>query len=356
MRCINRKRRRSRNRLNFSRNSFGFSRRKLRFRKRNGSWLKKAAIALAAVVLVGTGVGLGYFLLNNPLASYEKEAYEDSVYQAALYAEDLCVITDDVAYDKFQSNNEFHAVSLMDVTEKDVLLAEHMHDKIFPASTTKIMTLYLALTHGNLNDTVTVSENAVSVPLDSSRAGFRAGDQLTLEQLLYSLMLPSGNDSAIAVAEHISGSVEAFVDLMNAEAVKMGATNTHFVTPHGYQHEEHYTTAYDLYLIFSKCIENEDFRKIVSTDKYSCNVTQKDGMLRAMDWEQSNQFVNGARKVPEGVTVIGGKTGTTDEAGACLILLSEASDSKPYISIIMGAETRSVLYDNMTSLLSTISN
>lgn len=342
--------------MNFSRNSFRSSRRKLRFRKRRGPWLKKAAIALAAVVFLSAGAGLCYFLLNNPLASYEKDAYSDGIYQASLYADELCVITEDVVSEKFQSDDEFHAVSLMDINEKEVLFAEHMHDKIFPASTTKIMTLYLALTHGNLNDTVTVSEHAVAVPLDSSRAGFRAGDQLTLEQLLYSLMLPSGNDSAIAVAEHISGSVDAFVELMNAEAVKMGATNTHFVTPHGYQHEEHYTTAYDLYLIFSKCIENEEFRKIVSTDKYSCNVTQKDGMLRAMDWEQSNQFVNGVRKVPDGITVIGGKTGTTDEAGACLILLSEVADSKPYISIIMGAETRSILYDNMTSLLSTIPN
>lgn len=347
MRCINRKRRRSRNR-------YGSSRKSLRFRKRRGSWLKKAAIALAVVVLLGAGAGLCYFLLNNPLASYESDAYSDGIYQASLYADDLCVVTEDILFDKFQSDDEFHAISLMDINEEKVILAEHMHDKIFPASTTKIMTLYLALTHGNLSDTVTVSEKAVAVPLDSSRAGFRVGDQLTLEQLLYSLMLPSGNDSAIAVAEHISGSVDAFVALMNEEAVKMGATNTHFVTPHGYQDEEHYTTAYDLYLIFSKCIENEEFRKIVSTDQYNCNVTQKDGMQRAMAWEQSNQFVNGIRKVPDGITVIGGKTGTTDEAGACLILLSESKDSKPYISIIMGAESRGILYDNMTSLLSAI--
>ena len=98
----------------------------------------------------------------------------------------------------------------------------------------------------------------MAVPSDSSVAGLRSGVQLTLEDLLYGLMLPSGNDSAVAIAEHISGSVDAFVELMNKEANALGATNSHFVNPHGYHDENHYTTAYDLYLIFNQGILNQN--------------------------------------------------------------------------------------------------
>lgn len=311
-------------------------------------------LAVLALAMLAGLAAIGLFLFQDPLSSFSKKHFAKSVYEAELFADDLCVVKENVSNPNLQFNDPFHAVSLMNIDEKEVVYAENMHERLFPASTTKIMTLYLALTHGNLQDTVTISENAVNIPLDSSRAGFRLGDELTLEQLLYSLMLPSGNDSAIAVAEHISGSVDAFVELMNEEAVKMGAVNTHFTSPHGYQDENHYTTAYDLYLIFSKCIENNTFCQIISTAEYDCNVKQPNGMLRALHWEQSNQLVNGMRQAPEGISVVGGKTGTTDEAGACLLLLSKDGDGESYVSIIMGAETRPVLYENMTSLLSVI--
>ena len=156
----------------------------------------------------------------------------------------------------------------------------------------------------------------MAVPSDSSVAGLRSGVELTLEYLLYGLMLPSGNDSAVAIAEHISGSVDAFVELMNKEANALGATNSHFVNPHGYHDENHYTTAYDLYLIFNQGILNQKFIDIISSATY---------------------------------------TGTTDEAGACLVLYEQDSQSRPYISIVMGAESKNALYNTMDSLLSTIS-
>ena len=156
-----------------------------------------------------------------------------------------------------------------------------MHDRLFPASTTKILTLYLALKYGTLSDVVTVSENAASVPSDSSVAGLRAGEQLTLEDLLYGLMLPSGNDSAVAIAEHISGSEEAFVELMNKEANALGATNSHFANPHGYQDEDHYTTAYDLYLIFNQGILNSKFVDIISAPSYTADIKEQDGTVRS---------------------------------------------------------------------------
>ena len=185
-------------------------------------------------------------------------------------------------------------------------------------------------------------------------AYLKVGDQLTLEDALYALMLPSGNDSAVAIAEHISGTEEEFVRLMNEEANKMGATNTHFVNAHGYQDKEHYTTAYDMYLFLKEALKNETFVEIISAKSYSAYVVSKDGSTRKMTWNQSNKFVNGQRSTPSGITIIGGKTGTTYDAGACLALYGKDSNDKSYIAIIMGASSPRNLYDNMTFLWAAI--
>src|SRR5699024_3631243 len=131
-----------------------------------------------------------------------------------------------------------------------------------PASTTKIMTALLALKYGNLSDLVTVTDAAVITETGSSMAGILPGDKLTLEQLLYGLMMPYGNDAANAIAVHIAGSVEAFADMMNEEAWRIGATGTHFVNANGLTAEGHYTTAYDLYLMFHEALGYETFRDI----------------------------------------------------------------------------------------------
>lgn len=326
MKCINRKRRR---------------------RKR-----RHAGLLLVVIALIGILAGSFIWKQNQvEVAAYERKQYDSSIYQASLKIDELCVTKDDISSDEFQTEDDFHAIALFQVDDAEVVYAKDVHERLYPASTTKILTIYLALKYGNLEDTVTVSENAVGVPLDSSRAGLRTGDQLSLEALLYSLMLPSGNDSAVAIAEHISGSLEEFIKLMNAEAVKLGATNSNFMNPHGYQDENHYTTAYDLYLIFNECVKYDKFQEIVSSSEYHTKITQKNGTYREVTWKQSNQYVNGARDIPKGVSVIGGKTGTTDEAGACLILYSKRNDS-PYISIIMGADSKTILYDNMSELIS----
>lgn len=288
------------------------------------------------------------------VTEYETTNYDRYLYEGELFANQLCVSNENVSLNDFEVASSLHAAALFGVDQKKVFLSEHMHDRLFPASTTKILTLYLALKYGTLSDEVTVSKNAVSVPSDSSVAGLREGEQLTLEDLLYGLMLPSGNDSAVAIAEHISGSVDAFVQLMNQEANALGATNSHFVNPHGYHDKDHYTTAYDLYLIFNQGIQNEKFVDIISSPSYTTDIKEPDGSVRSVTWRQSNLFVNGTRTAPENVTVVGGKTGTTDEAGACLVLYEQDSQSRPYISVVMGAESKNALYTTMDSLLSTI--
>lgn len=288
------------------------------------------------------------------VTSYETEHYNYALSQEDLFASQLCVTNENITLDEYQTDAKMHAAALFGVDQEEVFYSDKIHDRLYPASTTKILTLYLALKYGELTDLVTVSNEAASVPSDSSVAGLKEGETLTLEDLLYGLMLPSGNDSAVAIAEHISGNVDDFVSLMNEEANKLGATNSHFTNPHGYQDEDHYTTAYDLYLIFNQAILDSKFVEIVSAPSYTAKITEADGSEKEMTWKQSNLFVNGTREVPENVTVIGGKTGTTDEAGACLVLLEKDSANSPYISIIMGAPSKPILYDNMSSLISTI--
>ena len=333
MKCIDKKRKRRRNR-----------KRELRIRL--------TCTALFALLLIA---GIVFVIASrNRVKNYETLSYHNSVHQAELFADDFCVANEDIYFEDFYRKDEFHGALLFDIENQEVIYSEHVNEQLYPASTTKIMTAYLALKYGDMNDYVTVSENAVKVPSDSSTAHLQKGDVLSLKDLLYALMLPSGNDSAVAIAEHISGSVEAFVELMNEEALILGATNTHFVNPHGYQDKEHYTTAYDLYLIFKECIKNELFLKVIASKSYDAVITQSNGSTRTVTWPQSNQFISGGREVPKGITLIGGKTGNTFDAGSCILLYGHDTERTPFITIMMGATSRRNLYDNMTSLLRAI--
>ena len=298
-------------------------------------------------------IGIICFLGNrkNFVLEYETAHLSGTLYQSDLRVDELCVATEDVLLQEFETTDEFHAISIMNLEEHYVLHAENIHEKLYPASTTKLMTAYLALKYGVLDEEIVISENAQDIPIDSSRAGLRMGDRITLFDLLHGLMLPSGNDAAVAVAEYISGSVDEFVSLMNEEARMLGATNTHFVNPHGYHDDEHYTTAYDLYLIFSACMQQPEFLNIVSSASYELEITQHNGTYRNERWLQSNWYVNGYNEAPEGASVVGGKTGTTDEAGSCLVTLLEDANETPYLAVIMGAENRPVLYENMDEMI-----
>ena len=315
---------------------------------------KKIIISILVLAIVGV-VLIESFSKNSDVKDYESGTYQgQTLHKEELFAASLCVAEKDVKQNLFSAENTFHAVLLADLTQKSFLVGDNLHERIYPASTTKLMTLYVALKYGPMDETVTVSNHAVDVPWDSSKAGLYAGDSLKFYDLLYGLMLPSGNDAALAVAESVSGSVEKFVKLMNKEAKSLGATNTHFTTPHGYHDEKHYTTIYDLYLILNAAIQDDTFCTIVSEDSYNASITEAGGYVRSVTWHQTNQFIVGPYSTPDGVTMIGGKTGTTNEAGACLTLYVQDQVDNNYIAIIMGAESKPILYSNMTDLLSLI--
>jgi len=266
----------------------------------------------------------------------------------------LCVTEGDVALPGFTNDSSKTASGLFDLSKSTVLEAHSIFTKVYPASTTKILTAYLALKYSNLDDVVTVSENAVNLESGSQMCGLEAGDKLTMRDLLYGLLLHSGNDAAVAAAEHISGSSDAFVALMNKEAASMMATQTHFANPDGLHDDNHYTTVYDLYLIFNECIKNDTFTTIIDTPSYTGTVTHSNGTQERITWKATNYYFQGEADPPANITVLGGKTGTTDEAGSCLILYTKDADQKPYISIIMDALNKTELYDTMNELLANI--
>ena len=206
------------------------------------------------------------------------------------------------------------------------------------------------------DDAVTANDDVVIHEAGASMAGIKPGDTFTLEQLLYGLMIPSGNDAANAIADHIAGSTDAFVEKMNAKAKELGATHTHFVNANGLHSTDHYTTAYDLYLIFNEALKLPLFCEIINAQSYTADYTDANGVAKQQVWKVGNWYLKGDREAPEGVTVLGGKTGTTQAAGYCLIMASDGDDGKEYISVVLKSANRPSLYDNMTEILTKISN
>ena len=198
---------------------------------------------------------------------------------------------------------------------------------------------------------ITVSSNMGNLESGAVVCGLAEGDQLTLNQALHALLIKSANDAAVAIADHIGGSVEGFADMMNEEAQAIGATNSHFVNPHGLNAENHYVTAYDMYLIFNEALKYDTVNEIISMTSYDTVYTDKNGNEKTLSVKNTNQYLAGNVAAPDRVTVIGGKTGTTSAAGNCLILLARDTSGNPYIAVILKSAERGILYTEMNALL-----
>ncbi len=169
------------------------------------------------------------------------------------FAASLCVTAVDVSAGT-DVNMSATAAGLFDLSSRKVIYAKNIHDKLNPASLTKILTALCALKYANPDDVLTATENVYINESGAVKLGLAAGDTMTLDQALHALLLKSANDVAVMIAEHISGSVDEFAKLMNETANSLGATNSHFVNPHGLTDTDHYTTAYDLYLICNEAV------------------------------------------------------------------------------------------------------
>lgn len=222
------------------------------------------------------------------------------------------------------------------------LYEKNAYDKVAMASTTKIMTCIIALEHCSLDETITVSKNAATV--HGSTLGLHSNTQISMNDLLYGLMLRSGNDCAISVAEYISGSVENFSKLMNEKAQNLNLKNTNFVTPHGLDDPNHYTTAFDLAILTDYALNNQKFKDIVSTKTYTITLN---GI--------STNITNTNELLGNVSGVYGVKTGFTFEAGRCLVS-SCKRDNLDIIIIVLGADTKKIRTSDSSKLINYIFN
>lgn len=215
---------------------------------------------------------------------------------------------------------------VIDRKSKNIIYGKNENVKKAMASTTKIMTAMVVIQNTNLNNIVEISKKAAGT--GGSRLGLKVGDKITVKDLLYGLLLRSGNDCAVALAEYVAGSVQEFSNLMNQNAQMLGLNNTHFVTPHGLDEEEHYTTAYELAVLTDYALKNEIFAQIVNTKSYTININKSSKTLNNTNELLGN--LNG---------VYGVKTGFTNGAGRCLVTSIKRGDLD-IICVVLGADTK----------------
>lgn len=225
-----------------------------------------------------------------------------------------------------EPNLNSRAAIIYDRNSKEVIYGKEENTKRKMASTTKIMTCMVVLEKGELTDTVIVSKKAAGT--GGSRVGLKTGDKVSVQDLLYGLMLCSGNDAAVALAEHVGGSVEGFADLMNEKARQLNLSNTHFVTPHGLDNEEHYTTAYELAIMADNALKNNTFSSIVGTKNITININGKPRNL-----SNTNELLGSM------AGVYGVKTGFTNGANRCLVT-SCKRENLDIITVVLGADTK----------------
>ena len=235
------------------------------------------------------------------------------------------------------------AAILMDANTKTILYSKNIDEKLYPASTTKIMTCLLAVENAKLDEQVVFSHDAVfSVPRDGSNLGIDEGESISLEEALFGIMVGSANEVANAVAEHVGGSIDKFVDMMNARAKELGCKNTHFSNTNGIQADDHYTSAYDLALIAREFFSNDLLCKVGNTPNYHFTATET--QPDEFPVHNKHKLINGEIKYDG---IVGGKTGYTDLARETLVTCAER-DGMRLICVVLKDESPEQFNDTVT--------
>ena len=240
------------------------------------------------------------------------------------------------------------AVILVSMDTGEVIFEKNADQQMFPASTTKILTSYLALLYGDLASTTTVSATAMDIPSDSSKVPLAIGEEINLEDLIYATMLTSGNEGANAIAEAVAGSIPAFVELMNTYAASLGCTATHFNNAHGYHDEYHYTTARDMAVIARAAMQSERFRDIVSVTSYTLpkdNVYSKRRLISNNLFLQDKADSKSYYQYGTGI-----KTGSHSAAGHCYVGSAE-KDGVSLLSVVFDARSDLARYTDTIKLM-----
>lgn len=231
---------------------------------------------------------------------------------------------------------------LVDLDTQEILYSKNIDKQLYPASITKVMTTLVAIESSSPEEPVTFSQHALdSIEWDSSNIGCRLNETLTMEQCWYAMMLNSANEVCCGVAEHISGSIEAFVEKMNQKAVELGCTNTHFSNPNGLPDETHYTTAHDMALIANAAYQNETFRQVFSTRQYEIPPTPQYTETRYL-YNHHKMMQPDTEYYYEGC--LGGKTGYTETALNTLVTIA-SRNGKNLLCVTMRTQGRQVYTD-----------
>ena len=276
---------------------------------------------------------------------------------AGLSANDVVIPYDAYIYDNPEM--EYEAGLLINQTKNTVVSAVNPHKQIYPASMTKIMTAVVVMDAVNsgsisLQDTVVVQKKIEFNEDNVGVLGLEPGDYITVDELLHGLLIASYNDCAVVLARYVAGSVSDFVDRMNEKAIELGATNTHFVNPHGLHDNNHYTTPYDLYLIFKAFLKNDTLVSIDGNSEYTLKYYRDSEPVEA-DILATNGFLSNNFEMPTGYHITGWKTGTTEKAGNCIILefVSDTTDEQ-FICLVSNAKDKEILYQNVEDMLKEI--
>lgn len=309
-----------------------------------------AALVLAVMLLCTGCGGSGPFHISDSYQEYYNKTQRDAYSDLEGMAGDLAVIPPEEETDPDYSSGDRADLVINDTT-KEVVETYHCFKKVYPASTTKIMTALLVLEHGDFDDTITLDHDIILSEEGAVISTLSKGDKVSVDDVFHTMLIKSANDCAVILAEYIAGSEKKFASMMNAKARELGATHTHFVNPHGLHDDNHYTTAYDMYLIFKAAVEYEKFVNTISMKTYEMTYENSRGQTVGEYVQTTNHYLLNDYPLPEGVVMYGGKTGTTSAAGSCLILLTENEEGDRFFSIALGADDQEDLYESMTNLL-----
>ena len=322
--------------------------------------MKKQIFLIALCVLLLCGCNkdtkiLNKFEINNNSAiSYITDT---DLTKAEGFASDLAVVPLDSTNSENSDKLYSEAALLVDATTGEILFQKNPHKKEYPASTTKVLTALLAIKYGDVTSTVTVGAEEITFYEDNVViCDYRVGDEIPFDIALHGALMASGNDAAGVLARFARNDLSDFADLMNEEVKALGATNSHFVNPHGLYNDNHYTTAYDLYLIYKEAIKYDYFINAVNTKSYTNSfkrTTTYNTYQIPCAYTSSVPFFTGVAKAPAHIEIIGGKSGYKEVARRSYVLHARANDHD-YICVVMKSDSYDYMCADLTYLLSYI--
>lgn len=324
------------------------------------------ALLLSAALIVlslggcgkrGEDMLMGGYAASDNVVNTDIGAMKPAAFSPLLSEWFLCDITKDqmstdYVFDAANSNRK-GSVFVIDRTDNKLLFGYRMFDAVYPASVTKLMTALVVLEHCDPKEVVTISKTVAAMTRGST-AELKEGDLITVYNLLIVLLILSANNAALALAEHVAGSEEEFVKLMNQEMDRLGANDTTFANASGLHADRHQTTAFDMYVVYQECTKYAAFREIAKMTSGEYEYTNAAGEQCVRAYKTSNRFQTGKYPYPEYLTILGGKAGSTERAGFCLIEQVKSSETgKEYLLGIFFCETEEKLYTKMNELMET---